>query len=119
MKQAISDFARAIPATGRLVYRLVRDDRVDARTRAAVVAALGYTLLPFDLIPDRIPVIGRLDDLVIGAAAIQALFSDAGDEILREHWDASDGSLEALLGVVDTVGSLVPKPLRHLLRLRS
>lgn len=119
MKEAISELGRAIPATGRLLYRLVRDDRIDQRRRAAVLAALGYTLLPIDLIPDRIPLLGRLDDLVIGAAAIQALFAEAGDEILREHWDASAESLETLLGIIDTLGGLVLKPLRQLLRLGS
>ncbi len=116
MKEAILAALRAVPATMQLVYRLLRDERIDDRKRAGVVAALGYAVLPFDFIPDRFPIIGRIDDLVIGAAALQALFDEAGEEIIREHWDASDESLEGLLGIVETLNSFVPKPLRRLLR---
>ena len=115
MKEAIVEVLRAIPTTLQLVYRLLRDDRVDDRKRAGVVAALAYAVLPFDFIPDRIPIIGRVDAFVIGAAALQTLFDEAGEAIMREHWDGSEENLENLLGVVETVSSFVPKPLRRLL----
>ena len=115
MKDTITEVATAIPATGKLLYRLVRDERVDERKRAGVVAALVYALLPFDLIPDRFPVIGRVDDLVIGAAAVQSLFDAAGDAIIEEHWEGSDSALAALLTGVDVVAGFMPKPLRRLL----
>jgi len=119
MKGTILEAARALPAMVQLVYRLLRDERVDARKRAAVLAALAYVALPFDLIPDRLPGIGRVDDIVIGAAALQALVDDAGEAIVRQHWEASDRSLNTLLGAVETVSSFVPKPLRRLLRIES
>ncbi len=115
MMETLVEAARSVPASLQLVYRLLRDDRIDERKRAAVVAALAYVALPFDFIPDRLPIIGRLDDLVIGATALQALIDDAGEAIVREHWEASDRSLEALLGVVATVSSFMPKPLRRLI----
>lgn len=115
MKETVTDALRAVPATGKLLYRLVRDERVDERKRLAAVAALVYAVLPFDIIPDRFPLIGRVDDLVIGAAAIHALLETAGDDILDEHWDASDRSLEALRGAVETIAGFVPKPLRRVL----
>jgi uncharacterized membrane protein YkvA (DUF1232 family) len=119
MKDTFLEAARAVPATVTLVYRLVRDERLDERKRAGVLAALAYAALPFDLIPDRFPIIGRVDDLVIGAAALQALFDEAGEEIMREYWEASSGSLDALVGIVDTISGFVPKPLRRLLQLGS
>lgn len=119
MKDTFLEAARAVPATVKLVYRLVRDERIDERKRAGVVAALAYAALPFDFIPDRFPIIGRVDDLVIGAAALQALFDEAGEELVRENWEASAGSLDALLGIVDTVSGFVPKPVRRLFQLGS
>jgi uncharacterized membrane protein YkvA (DUF1232 family) len=115
MMETLVEAAGSVPASLQLVYRLLRDDRIDERKRVAVVAALAYVALPFDFIPDRLPIIGRLDDLVIGATALQALIDDAGEAIVREHWEASDRSLEALLGVVATVSSFMPKPLRRLI----
>ena len=107
--------ARSVPATLQLIYRLLRDQRVDQRKRAAVVAALAYAALPFDFIPDRLPIIGRVDDIMIGAIALQALIDDAGETIVRQHWEGSDRSLEAVLGVVSTVSGFMPKPLRRLM----
>jgi uncharacterized membrane protein YkvA (DUF1232 family) len=116
MRDTLTEAARAVPATGKLLYRLVRDERVDERRRYAAVAAFAYAVLPFDLIPDRFPLIGRVDDIVIGAAAMHALLEEAGDEIVAEHWDAGDASLDALRTGVEMVAGLVPKPLRRLLR---
>lgn len=118
MRETITEVAVAIPATGKLLYRLVRDERVDERRRAGVVAALVYALLPFDLIPDRLPVIGRVDDVVIGAAALQSLFEAAGDDIVAEHWDGSEAALSSLLTGVDVIAGFMPKPLRRLLQVR-
>lgn len=116
MRDTLTEVARAVPATGKLLYRLVRDERVDERRRFAAVAALAYAVLPFDLIPDRFPFIGRIDDVVIGAAAISALMEAAGDEILTEHWEAGEASLEALRDGAAVVAGLVPRPLRRMLR---
>ena len=116
MRDALTEFARAVPATGKLLYRLVRDERVDEKKRLAAVAALAYAVLPFDLIPDKLPLIGRVDDVVIGAAAIHALLEEAGEEIIAEHWEAGDSSLDALRSGVEMVAGLVPKPLRRILR---
>lgn len=116
MKSAIVDAATAIPATGKLLYRLVRDERVDQRRRIAVVAALAYAVLPFDFIPDRLPLIGKMDDVLLGAAAVQALFEAAGPEIVEEHWDGSPRALEALLSGLDVASGLIPRPIRRLVR---
>lgn len=116
MRDTIAEAARAVPATGLLFYRLVRDERIDRRKRAAVVAALAYAVLPFDFIPDRLPFVGRVDDIVVGAAALQALCDAAGDDIVNEHWTGSPRALDAVLSGVDVVAGIMPKPLKRLLR---
>ena len=83
----LREAAEAIPAIARLLGRLARDPRVDRRRRLLAVAALGYAAAPVDLVPDRIPLVGKLDDVVIIGLAIRTLLDGAPDEVVAEHWD--------------------------------
>ena len=48
----------------RLIFRLMLDGRVPFRLKLLLPAALAYIILPFDLVPDFIPALGRIDDLL-------------------------------------------------------
>ena len=109
---AFRQLASALPATARLVVRLLGDQRVDKRHRVAAGAALAYAVVPFDLIPDRIPFLGKVDDAAIVVVALTRLIDAAGADIVREHWDADAESLQTLLGLLAAAGRLVPKRLR-------
>jgi Protein of unknown function (DUF1232) len=61
--------ARFIPDCIVLVTRLAREPRVSRRRKLLLVALIGYLALPFDLVPDFIPVAGQLDDAIIVAGA--------------------------------------------------
>jgi uncharacterized membrane protein YkvA (DUF1232 family) len=70
---------------------------------------------PIDLLPDVLLGIGFLDDLVISAVAIHHLLEGAGRDIVREHWDGSDDSLDLVLAFMEWGTEIVPPPLRRLL----
>lgn len=66
LKSAGAGFKREIRA-----YQLIRKDaRTPMVAKILLGAAAGYTLLPFDIIPDFIPVIGHLDDVIIVPALV-------------------------------------------------
>ena len=62
--------ASRAPLYGRLIWELVRDDRTPAGRKAILAGALGYLVLGRDLVPDDLPVIGGLDDLVVVVLAV-------------------------------------------------
>jgi uncharacterized membrane protein YkvA (DUF1232 family) len=80
-----------------LFRRVLADSRTPRRSRAIVIALLGYLALPFDVVPDFIPVAGQLDDAVVVALALRAILRGGGVEIIEEHWPGPDSSLSLIL----------------------
>jgi uncharacterized membrane protein YkvA (DUF1232 family) len=99
----------------KLYGRLVADSRVPLRARALALATLGYTASPIDLVPDFVPFLGQIDDIVIVAAGLKRLAEAAGPEIMVEHWDGELPVLESVQSVVEAAAVLAPRPLRTLL----
>jgi uncharacterized membrane protein YkvA (DUF1232 family) len=88
---------RFIPDCAVLSRRLLADDRVPRRSKLLLGALIGYLALPFDLVPDFIPVAGHLDDAIIVAPVLRSVLRAVGPELLREHWPGPSASLNALL----------------------
>jgi len=84
-----------------LFRRLLGDPRMPRRYRAIVVALLGYLALPFDVIPDFIPVAGQLDDAVVVALVLRAILRGGGLEMIEEHWPGPRSSLSLILRLAD------------------
>ena len=76
----------------RLVWRLFWDQRVPLILKLAMPMSLGYLALPFDLLKDVIPVVGRFDDLLILAIASLIFVRLAPPQIVREHRESIWGS---------------------------
>jgi uncharacterized membrane protein YkvA (DUF1232 family) len=95
------DSARAlvtfIPDCIVLCGRLVRDPRVPRRRKLLLVALAGYLALPFDLIPDFIPVVGQLDDAIIVGLVLRSFARSGGEELIRELWPGPERSLALIL----------------------
>ena len=80
-----------------LFKRLISDDRVSRGRKALLVAVVGYLALPFDLVPDFIPVAGQLDDAIIVALALRILLRGSGHALATEHWPGPQRSLAVIL----------------------
>ena len=89
--------ATFIPDCIVLVGRLARDPRVPRRRKLILVALVGYLALPFDLVPDFIPVAGQLDDAVIVALVLRHFIRSGGEPLIRELWPGPDQSLALIL----------------------
>ncbi|MBX6363862.1 MAG: DUF1232 domain-containing protein [Gemmatimonadetes bacterium] len=109
---------RQLPRFLRLLVRLVRDPRVSRVDKALVGLAVAYVLMPADLIPDVLGIFGMVDDIYLLGLVLGRLVANAGPDIVAEHWDGPPRALAILLDGIDDLGSLVPAPIRRLLRAR-
>jgi uncharacterized membrane protein YkvA (DUF1232 family) len=80
-----------------LMTRLLRDPRVPRRSKVLVAALLPYLALPFDLIPDFIPVVGQLDDAILIVFVLRRVVRQTDAELLRELWPGPESSLQVVL----------------------
>jgi uncharacterized membrane protein YkvA (DUF1232 family) len=79
-----------------LVRRLLADARVPRSRKLLCGALLAYLALPFDLVPDFIPVAGQLDDAILVALVLRSVIRAAGADLLSEHWPGPDRSLQVV-----------------------
>ncbi|QIK67841.1 DUF1232 domain-containing protein [Nocardioides sp. HDW12B] len=87
---------RLVPDVVRLLRRLSTDPDVPRGVRVRLVLLLGYLLMPLDLVPDVIPVVGYADDAVVVALALRSVVRAAGPEVLDRHWPGTPQGLTAL-----------------------
>jgi uncharacterized membrane protein YkvA (DUF1232 family) len=90
-------FATFIPDCIVLVTRLARDPRVPRRRKLLLIALVFYLSLPFDLVPDFIPVAGQLDDAIIVALVLRHFVKAGGEPMIRELWPGPERSLALIL----------------------
>ncbi len=89
--------ARFVPDCIVLFRRLLSDPRVSRTRRLLLLALVGYLAMPFDLVPDFIPIAGQLDDAIIVALVLRAVLRAAGTNLIREHWPGPEPSLNTVL----------------------
>ena len=90
------DLATVLPACVTTARRLRKDPRVPKRVKVAVGFAGLWVLSPIDLIPEFLPVIGPLDDIVVVALALRYAARHIPPEALIEAWPAERRILERL-----------------------
>jgi uncharacterized membrane protein YkvA (DUF1232 family) len=85
VKEMLGHLIRRSPRYGRLAFRLLRDDRITARQKAPLVAAIGYGISPIDLVPGIVPLLGQLDDLIVLLGALRLTLEQVPASIGNEH----------------------------------
>jgi uncharacterized membrane protein YkvA (DUF1232 family) len=75
-----------LPDTISLIYRLLKDKRVPIKTKLVMSAAIGYVAMPNNLIPNKIPFIGAIDDIGVILFALNKVLKDIPLPIIVENW---------------------------------
>ena len=94
----LRDLASFVPDCVTIIRRLRRDPRVPRRAKIVVALAGLWLLSPIDLLPEFLPVIGPLDDVVVVALALRYAARRIPREVLLEAWPGEPRLLERLLG---------------------
>jgi uncharacterized membrane protein YkvA (DUF1232 family) len=111
-KTRLKEYALFAPRLVKLIFRLMRDKRVPARPKAILVMLGAYLASPIDLIPDFIPGIGHVDDLVLAAFALDQILNRVPNHVVREHWDGDEDVLQIVREILDIAAGIVPDWLR-------
>jgi uncharacterized membrane protein YkvA (DUF1232 family) len=108
--------ASRIPTYARLVTALALDDRMPASRKALLAGAAGYLVVGRDLIPDSVPILGGIDDLVVVVLAVDLFIEGAPDDLLEEKLDELGLDRAAFDRDIAQIRRLTPGPVRRTIR---
>lgn len=95
-KGMLSEALRLLPDTLRLLRRLAADPGMPRGVRILLSGLLAYLALPFDLVPDFVPILGYADDAIVVVAVLRSVVRRAGTEAVHRHWPGTDEGFAAL-----------------------
>ncbi len=113
---AFLPIASRIPTYARLVTALVLDDRMPANRKALLAGAAGYLVVGRDLIPDYLPVIGGIDDVVVVVLAVDLFLEGVPEDLLQEKLEELGIDRAAFDRDIAQVRRLTPGPVRRTIR---
>jgi uncharacterized membrane protein YkvA (DUF1232 family) len=96
---------RILPDVLRLIRRLAADTTLPRGVRIRLGLLVAYLAMPFDLIPDFVPVLGYADDAIIVTAVLRSVVRRAGIDAVRAHWPGSADGFDALCRLTGMNGS--------------
>jgi uncharacterized membrane protein YkvA (DUF1232 family) len=89
-----------VPDVLRLLRGLVADRSVPLDVRLVLVGLIAWIVSPIDLIPEFVPVLGPLDDIVVAVAALRYVRRRLGTDALRARWRGSDAGFAVLARII-------------------
>ena len=94
------DLVRVIPDVLRLVRDLLGDHAVAVGVRISLVFLLAWLVSPVDLIPEFIPVLGPLDDVIVAVIVLRYARRRLGEDELRRRWRGTPEGFDLLTGIL-------------------
>ena len=104
---------RALPDIARLIARLVGDPVLPRAAKIALAAAALYLANPFDLIPDFIPFVGYLDDVLLAAVLVDGIVNYVDRGLVLKYWPGTPESLDRVARVAKLLAAWVPRRIKE------
>jgi uncharacterized membrane protein YkvA (DUF1232 family) len=115
LKSRMKNLLMFLPNMVILCTKLMVDKRVPRTERALFAGAVIYAIIPFDFIPDMIPIVGQIDDLFLISLTLLRLIDRTDDSIVREHWRGGGDVVQLAESVVTIAPLLMPKRIARVL----
>ena len=97
-----------LPRLGRMIASLLADREVPVSAKLVLAAMALYLASPLDLIPDVIPFVGLLDDVLLVALVLDGLLNHVDRAVLLKYWPGQPASLDAVATVARRLARWVP-----------
>lgn len=105
--QRIFEYALMVPDIISLMYRLFRDKRVKLDVKIKVAAILAYLASPIDILPDFLPMIGKVDDVAIAFFGLNSIINDIPEEIIVQNWQGKENIIKTAREAVNYISVAV------------
>lgn len=115
LSELMAEAALTVPHLVVLLYRLMRDPNVPGRRKFVAGLAAGYLVSPVDLIPDFVPFVSAIDDLIFVGFAVHHLLSSVPVEAQQAYWKGSEDALDVVRALAAWGAEMVPSRLRRAL----
>jgi uncharacterized membrane protein YkvA (DUF1232 family) len=115
-QSGLRDLLLLLPDLTVLLFRLIRDERVPAGSKAVALLGVAYLLSPIDLLPEVVlGPIGFVDDLFVVGTALSQLLNHVHPDVVRSHWSGRGDALDAIQRVTSWTESSVKDRVRRAL----
>jgi uncharacterized membrane protein YkvA (DUF1232 family) len=113
---AFLPLASRAPVYARLILALIVDDRTPASRKVLLAGAAGYLLVGRDIVPDDVPILGGLDDLVVVVLAVDLFLDGVPEALLAEKIAELGIDRSAFDDDIARIRRLTPGPVRKTMR---
>jgi uncharacterized membrane protein YkvA (DUF1232 family) len=108
----VKELLLALPRLGRMLVSLAADRDVPTAAKVVLAALAVYLVSPIDLVPDFIPWLGYLDDVLLAAIVVDGVLSVVDRPVVLRYWPGSPASLERVAAVTRRLARWVPKRIK-------
>ncbi len=104
----MKDLLLALPRLGRMLISLAADRDVPTAAKVVLAAVAVYVASPIDIVPDFLPWLGYLDDLLVAAVVVDGVLNFLERPVVLRYWPGSPASLDRVAAVASRLARWVP-----------
>jgi uncharacterized membrane protein YkvA (DUF1232 family) len=109
IKEKIKELFLLIPNFVKMLYRLMEDNLVPAKEKALLLGTVAYVVSPLDFLPDMVPFLGQVDDLLLVALILKRFINSVDKSVLLEHWDGNQNLLLSIDKILEYTSIILPR----------